>query len=408
MRKTITKIIKGIKVNFLIIILILIGIIIRLLLINIAGFKFDVDDWFAWSNRLNEVGYSNFYNPQVFSDYTPGYLYILHFLGFIKSLLHLDTNIFYILLKLPAIFADLILSIFIYKQLTRNKNKLYSYLGVLIFILNPAFIFNSTVWGQIDSIPTLFMFLSIIYFHGRKLILSSLLLGLAFLIKPQSFALLPIFILFLIKNSSIKNYLKLTIPFFLTTTILSFPFFSNAPFVGLWILIQKSVSQYPFNSLFAYNIWGIFGFWLPDKFFYLWGYILLGGYWLIIGSFYLKKRLSVFSLAAFTTLSFFILLTRMHERYLYPGLFFLIFTAAVYKNKLLLTFSLILSAFHFLNLYYVYVYYNELYLKLPKLLYNPLLYNLLDANGKILSLLSTIIFILVSISLLKIDYAKKT
>ena len=190
------------------ILIILLGLFIRLYFVPIAGFKIDVTDWASWSDRLNNVGYSNFYSKDIFSDYAPGYMYVLNFLGNIKNLFHLNNSFFYMLLKLPAIISDLILGLLIYKEISKYTSIFYSRLGILFIYLNPALIFNSAIWGQIDSVPILPLFLAIIYLKRKKLILSSLCFGLAFLIKPQSIAILPVYCLFLNKNFSIKNLIK--------------------------------------------------------------------------------------------------------------------------------------------------------------------------------------------------------
>ncbi|KKQ82734.1 MAG: hypothetical protein UT04_C0049G0006 [Candidatus Daviesbacteria bacterium GW2011_GWF2_38_7] len=385
------------------------GLTIRLVLANVPGFKIDTDDWFAWALRLDEVGFSKFYSNQVFSDYTPGYMYILSLLVFVKNLLQIDNPTFYLILKLPAIFAEIILGALIYLKLKQIVPGFYAKLAAFLIFLNPALIFNSSIWGQIDSILALSLFLTIDFLQNKKLILSSLLLGISLLIKPQTIAIIPVYFLFSIANFSTRNIIKIVLPFLIILFIFSLPFFTYS-LIGLINLIITTASQYTVTSLFAYNFWGAVGFWIPDVTLWndisyqSWGYILLAGYWIIIGYLYLKKQLSVYVLAALATLGFFFLPTRVHERYLYPGLVFLILVAVTYKSKLLLVLTGILSLLHFLNLYYVYVYYNEFYFKLPKVLYNPIIYNFLDTNSKGLSLVSTILFILIVISIIK-NYA---
>ena len=396
------------------ILIILLGLFIRLYLIPIAGFKIDVTDWASWSDRLNNVGYSNFYSKDIFSDYAPGYMYVLNFLGNIKNLFHLNNSFFYMLLKLPAIISDLILGLLIYKEISKYTSIFYSRLGILFIYLNPALIFNSAIWGQIDSVPILPLFLAIIYLKRKKLILSSLCFGLAFLIKPQSIAILPVYCLFLNKNFSIKNLIKITLPFLLVISLLSIPFFKTNPLIELWLLIQNSANQYPYLSLFAYNFWGALGFWVPDTKVWIWeftyqktGYILLSIYWMIISYLFIKKKISLYAISTLSLLGFFFLSTRIHERYLYPSIILLTFFSIYAKSRILLLLTIVLSSIHFLNLYYVYVYYNELYLKLPKVLYNSNLYNFLDVNGKLLSLLSTIIFFTITWVIIKSKHAYK-
>lgn len=396
------------------IVLILTGLILRVLLALLPGFQIDVNDWFAWSNRLMEVGIPNFYDPKIFSDYTPGYLYVLFVLGIIKNIFLLNNNAFFILLKMPAILSDLLLSYFIYKELSRSNKKIYLYVGTFIILFNPATIFNSSIWGQIDSVPTLFSLLSILYLKNKNLILSSILFGVAFLIKPQSIILIPVFIIFLYKNLSRKNLLRLIFPCFLTIVFLSIPFFPETPVSGIWTLIQKSGNQYPYNSLFAYNFWGILGYWVPDNniwqhiTYQYWGFIIYTFFWLICGYIYARKKIfSIFSLSALAGLSFFFLLTRMHERYLYPSLIFLILVSVLKKSPFLIGLTVILSFVHFINLYYVYIYYNHFYLKTPQVIYNQSIYNFAENNTIILSVFSTLIFFLISLCIIKSDYEYK-
>lgn len=394
--------------NKIFLLLIITALSVKLFLAFLPGFKIDVDAWFAWAQRLNQVGFSGFYSDQIWTNYTPGFLYILGFLGFIKNLFQINDPSFYLILKIPSIIAELLLGIIVY-QLVAKKSSLWATVAAIVILFNPAFIFNSSVWGQIDGLLSLMLILSIFLLNRKKLILSSIFFGLGFLIKPQAVALSPVFILFLIKDLSIKNFFKLTIPALLIVFPLSLPFFLNRPFSGVLELFSKMVSDYPYTSLFAYNFWGIVGSWVPDNTLWnglsyqTWGYILLAIYWIIIGYFYFKKKLSFFALVTFATMGFFFLPTRVHERYLYPAIVFLILSSTIYKSRLLIALTGILSLIHFLNLYYVYVYYNEIYLILPRVLYNPIIYKFLDTNSKNLSLISTFIFILITIVIIRYD-----
>lgn len=393
------------------IILILTGLMLRLVLAMLPGFHIDVSAWFAWAVRLNKEGFTNFYSDEIWTNYTPGFLYILGFLGFIKNILQINDTIFYFILKIPAIIAETILGIFIYR-LSIKKTLVWAQAAVALILLNPAIIFNSTIWGQIDGLLSLMMLLSIYLLGQKKIILSSVTLGLSFLIKPQATAIFPVFGLYLIKNFSLKYIFQSILAIISIVLVLSIPLFTNQPF-GLIELFSKMVSDYSYSSLFAYNFWGVVGFWINDS--QKWnglsyqtiGYIFLFVYWITISCFYLKRKLSLYALASLALLGFYFLPTRVHERYLYPALVFLILISTNLKSKLLLFLTFILNIIHFLNLYYVYVYYNEFYLKLPKVLYNPFLYNFLDSNGRILSLISTIIFIIITFVIIKISYVSK-
>ena len=392
--------------NYKVFFIIIIGLIIRITFAFLPGFKIDVNDWFAWALRLSNFDYANFYSPQYFSDYTPGYLYILSFLGFIKNLFSIPDSIFYILLKTPAIISELLIALLVYSFLKNFVTVKKAALSSLFIIFNPALILNSSVWGQIDSILTLLMLASVVSLSKNKLIFSSIFFALAILVKPQAVALLPLFVLYFIKEFKFQNIFMLIIPGLMITFIFTYPFFPQESLFGFIKHVSKSAALYPYTSVNAYNLWGTIGFWINDSYLWnklsyqTWSYIILAIYWVLIAYFYLKKNISLYSMTALATLGFFFLPTRVHERYLYPALVFLILTAAIYKSRLLFYSAALLSILHFLNLYYVYVYYNEIYFKMPKVFYNPAVYNFLELNGKTMSLISTAVFILLSIAII--------
>lgn len=401
------------KKHFLII-LISLGLLTRLMLIPLPGFKIDIGDWFAWSIRLSHFNFAQFYSKDVFTDYTPGYLYVLSLLGFLKTLLLIPDNIFYLLLKTPAIIADLIIGIIIYKEVQKYVSRKIALLTLSATIFNPVIIFNSSIWGQIDSILTVFMLVAVIALKKNKLILSSIFFGLALLVKPQALALLPLFAFFLINRFKLSCLFKLLMPGIFIIFILTFPFFPNQTLINFAQHILNTANEYSYSSVNAYNLWGIVGFWIKDNTIWnnlsyqTWGYVLLITYWIILGYFYFKKKLSLYATSALAAMGFFFLPTRVHERYLYPAIVFLVLTATFLKSRLLIVLTGVLSLLHLLNLYYVYVYYNEIYLKLPKLLYNSIFYNFLADNSKSLSLISAFIFILISIILFKYAISEKT
>ncbi len=399
------------KLNIAMGILILFGFLIRIIFATLPGFKIDVDAWFAWAMRLQEVGFANFYSDTIFTVFAPGYLYILSLLGFIKNFFNISGEIFYFMVKLPNIISEIILAILAYK-ITKDYSIKIARIVAIAIVLNPGFIFNSSIWGQTDSTLALFLLITISFIKNNKLFMSSIFLGLSFLIKPQAIAILPVFVLFVLNNFNPKNLLKLVLPGFFTIFMLSIPFFPNNPLFGLIQFFQNSVNEYQGTSLFAYNFWGIFGFWAVDtqKFGFLtlqqWGFALFLGYWLVILYFSLMKRFPILFLATLATLSFYFLPTRVHERYLYSGLIFLILLSAYTRNKLLIILTTILNIIYFLNLYYVYIYYNHFYLNMPSSIFWSTGYNLIEINGKLLSLISTLCFVYISFLIIRLNKSK--
>lgn len=390
--------------------LVAVGLLIRLVLSPILGFKIDINAWSAWAFRGYELGFPNFYSDIIWTNYTPGYIYILYILEAVKRFFNLSPEMFYILLKIPSILAELTLASFVFKIIKERFSINIAIIAASLVLLNPAFIFNSSVWGQIDGLLTLLMILSVYHLTKSRLILSSIFFTLALLIKPQALFLMPVYILFILKNFNLDTFLKLVIPGAFLALTASLPFFPNKPLTGLIELVIKMANDYPASSLFAYNFWGIIGFWIDDSnnwynlSYREWGILLLACYWISLILFYFKKTINLYALCTLALLSFYFLPTRVHERYLYPAIVFLILFAASLKSRTLFLLANIISFIHLLNLYYAYVYYNEFYLKMPKLLYNPILYNLLDTQSRSLSFLSTTIFVLISLVIIRLNY----
>src|SRR5471032_2665943 len=77
------------------------GLAVRLALAPYFGFHADLILFGHWAGDLAHVGPRHFYAQAGFADYPPGYLYVLWLVG------KIDSTPSYLLLKLPAIIADL-------------------------------------------------------------------------------------------------------------------------------------------------------------------------------------------------------------------------------------------------------------------------------------------------------------
>lgn len=391
-----------------------------------------MNSWKAWSYKLAQVGPSNFYSPNYFSDYFPGYLYILWISGSLFNLFSMPITglLFEFFLKFVTSLFDIGSAFYIYKIVSRY-NKKWAYFAPILYLANPAVIFNSSVWGQIDGIFTFFLLASAYFlFEKKKIFKSSMALTLGTLIKPHSLAFAPILLIHLIRNFSKEKIIKSVILGTFLLLILSFPFFPSNPILGLLQLGNKSQDVYSYTSLFAFNFWGIFGAWKPDNLEFIlslktWGIVLYLCSIVLISLPFLKQSLrsedlrkkvktgQLYFAISLSLFSFFLFLTRMHERYLFPFLAFFLIATIIQKSKTFLTFYFLISILHFINLWFVYYYYNHVYGISSSALvhqnassaYN-LFYILVNDNFKYFSLLMLILFGVLLIFYYR-PYAKK-
>ncbi len=361
--------------NYLIVLILAVAFVFRLMIAPYGSLPIDIGDWIGWSNRLVEVGFLRFYDA--WSDYLPGYLYVLWLLGYIKNFLYgigltIPVETIY---KLPAILADLTLVFVAYKASQKFFSQKKSLIIASIFAFNPAIFANSSLWGQIDVINTLFYILTFLFLLQKRTILSGISLAIALLVKPQGIFLLPFIILVVVKDKwPVSEFLKGVI-------ISSFLFlgafipFSNKLNLFRFIFERYSVGldQYQYTSVNAFNFWAIGQrWWRPDS--QIWSGLTLH-YWglltftiitiLILWNFWRKYRVDTalekifilnFSLALMF-LGAFIFLTRVHERLLLTPLIFLML-AAIFKKELWI-FVGILSVTYIANLYFSFVWVTQ-------------------------------------------------
>lgn len=358
--------------------------------------------WQAWTERLTTVGPINFYSETYFSDYFPGYLYILWIIGEIYKVifgLSFNSSLFEVIIKLVTTIFDLAGAYYIFKIVSKYQKSLAK-LSVILYLGNPAIIFNSSVWGQIDGIFIFFLILTLyLLIEKQRRVKSIIYYALAILIKPHSLALLPVIIFRNLEKNPVGTAIKnlVIIPIVLIT--LSIPFFIYEPILGLFNLAIRASDVYPYNSLFAFNFWSFFGFWEKDSnlifglTYRAWGFILYLFFLLLVMVPLLKRAKDNFYFYFSSCLSvfvFFFFLTRMHERYLLPFFALFLIAAAVKRSKKLFVIYVLMSLIHFANLWYVYYYYNFVYLGVGG---TDLFYKILNENYKVLSAALFLIFI---------------
>jgi len=251
--------------------------------------------------------------------------------------------------KLPAIFADLGIGYLIYKISHRK------FLAVL-YLFNPAVIYISSVWGQIESLPVFFILLSL-FLLPRRYYLSHLAFVLAILSKQTALWVAPVFLILWWKE---KGSLKLIrgLLFQLAAFLLIYlPFTSPFNAVGSYLSTLSGSSDSVTDQ--AFNLWYFIYGWSRQSDLTLllglsvrtWSLILLSLAYLVICFRFIKKGnlKSAANYLFFLSLAAFFLQTRVHDRHLAPALPFLLLSTFPFLPKV--GAYLLLSAYHMINLY---------------------------------------------------------
>lgn len=166
------------------------GLVLRLLVAFLQAFQIDTGTFHAWSNQLATSDPWNFYETDFFTDYAPGYMYVLWLFGELNQVFNFSLSAFEYLLKLPSIAADVASAYLLYLFL-KDQRPIYRVGAAALYLVFPPVLLIGPIWGQVDSLLAFFLLLSI-YFIGRERpVAGALAYTIGFLIKPQIIAALP-------------------------------------------------------------------------------------------------------------------------------------------------------------------------------------------------------------------------
>jgi Gpi18-like mannosyltransferase len=305
-------------------------LIIRILLSPIQGYTIDLSTFTSWFQNVAENGIHSLYDT--WCDYPPFNAYIFWVFGSLAKYLSLfGTSALIYVLKLPANIFDVATSTLIYLFLRKRTDFKKSLFATSLYLFNPATIFNTSIWGQYDAIYTFFLVLSLIFVLESKPRLSAAIYAIALLTKPQSIALAPLIFYLIIKKYGLEKFITSIFALAATILIVIIPFKWDNPVTFLFNIYLAGYSGYQYTTINAFNIWAFIGFWESDtqSFIYL-NFFIIG--WILLACsamfaiFVLHKRFKtsgevlILFVGFFLLFSFFMLPTRIHERYLFPAI----------------------------------------------------------------------------------------
>lgn len=366
--------------------------LVRLPLIPAVPFEVDMGDFKAWAQDILQSGPAHFYAPGKFCDYPPFALYILWFIGSLGKLLEALNNayLFTFLIKLPSLLFDIATGWLIFAILRRKRPILGMILGV-IYMFIPAVIYNSSYWGQVDTYYAFLMMLAFYFLIvKRNPDVAAVVVVASLLTKTQTIAFLPLLLFYLFLNYDWKRCLGTLGIALGAFIVIILPFNMSNP-LGMfgWIFefYTKQAATYPYATMNAANFMALIsGNYVNDNTPFILGisYNLLG-ILLFLGSviwscyYYWRKRTDGSLAAAFAMIAFgfYMFFPRMHERYLFPILAFLLLTVGYFKDRKIFYGTMILSMSYLLNLHAVIIKFKNV---LDDQVFNRILYILAIVN----------------------------
>ncbi len=383
-----------------------IGLAVRLIFLPQSGFHNDLQAFEAWSLTLTEHPLYDFYRSTSFADYPPGYFFVLLGVGwFYKALVavHLIApdayNVLGMLAKLPAIAMDLVNAWLLYSIVGRFAARNVALGAAMLYAFNPAAIYISAFWGQVDSVSWGLVLAGInLLLAARgderrgtiKVAFAWIALAASVLMKPQATFVGLVFVAFAFVPAAAAERRRR-----LVGTGLGFgagvviAWLAAAVFHGTlnplgdfsWLFGRYAFGSavYPYNSINAFDLYAIKQpFWqsdaqplllpfagIPVGPMVVWGWVLvIGAAFLFVGRYLQRKDDRAFLEAAMlVSFAFFILATRMHERYIF-GAFVLMMPLVAFSRRYLWA-SIAVSFTLLVNLAYSLAYQSVMEAKTP-------------------------------------------
>ena len=292
------------------------AVLVRVVALGVEGHNGDVSVMHGWAERMVEVGPLRFYEAS--GSIYPALLYPLWALGAL-----LDGPALALAIKGMSIPFDLAIGAVLVASLRSRIGDGRSTLVAALYLLNPAAILAGPVWGQVDAAGTLPFLAALVAVAYRKHGLAGVFGALALLVKPQfGLVLLPVLAVAVIRSprplwsgapfrvlgGAMAAYVVVALPLLLDP-------------VRYASLLAATAARQPATSLNAFNPWGlVIGFKVPDEPYVVAGSVLLFG-GLALSLLPLRRSrelLTILAVGAAVVFAFYVLPTRVHERYLFP------------------------------------------------------------------------------------------
>jgi len=362
------------------IVLLLGGLVVRLVIAYVlfpgSGFESDLGSYASWATSMAEYGPGGFYANAGFADYPPAYLYVLWLVGALAGPAASASE----LIKLPPILLDIAVGYVLYR-LVRGwtwpgaRSEALALGAAALYLFNPVSIYDSALWGQTDAAGALILLLGLAALVRGNSEGAAAFAATAALVKPQfGVVLIPVVAAVLIKRHLLQagsgphrrpwapeplaSWLEghqgpLRLVTALVAALGAF-YLIALPFgMGPLEYLERmfgTAGGYSYLSVNAFNAWALVGAggpslaeaetsrWSEDTLALVGpipglaiGAVLLaaGFLWGSVRAAVRDDRWTVIVALTFLAIAFFILPTRVHERYIFPAVALLPLLAVV-------------------------------------------------------------------------------
>ncbi|HEV2238250.1 MAG TPA: glycosyltransferase 87 family protein, partial [Ktedonobacterales bacterium] len=295
----------------------------------------------------------------LFGGLTAAYAGVAHLQGLSPSLIVPANATLTVVMKLPAILADLAITVLIYAIARRKLRTRWALLASASYAFSLGPFLDTAVWGQTDGVVLLPVLLALVFTLRRAGLWVGVWFALAIMVKPTPALFLPLSLVYLYRWAGWRQALSAIGSLVGVSAVVCLPYILPPhPQLLVWPSIVAAGSKaMPSTTSDAYNLWLLVA---PTRnaLHPLWGSVspsvvgnlmffgalavVLAGVWAD------ASPLRLWSGASLIALSYFTLTAMQHERYLYPAVALLLISALYDARRWL--FYIVASATVFLNI----------------------------------------------------------
>ena len=323
------------------------GLALRLPLAFVHGYSADIGGSIELARNIVQKGLPYAYAPSLANPdlgvYPPAYYYVLGLLGAIYQRFfspHFDRTLtLEVMLKLVPILGDCLIAVILYSLVRRLSSTRTALWVAAVFLLSPPIIYNSAYWGMFgDPLYMSCILLALLAVQRERTSLAWVAITLGVLVKPQAIAFVPLIAWLTLRPVKLGQWLRAGVASGLAASAIWLPFVVAGTLPQAIAALKQTVGLFPVVSANAHNIWYLLTLgksWFVNDADPLLGPFsprvmgLIGfglAYVLALVRLEETRGWPVLATAAYIAFAFFMLLTEMHENYIYPAITLLMAT----------------------------------------------------------------------------------
>jgi hypothetical protein len=158
--------------------------------------------------------------------------------------------------RIPACLSDIGIAVFLYLIVRKSLAGKKAITAAALFYLSPVTIFNSAFMGQLDAVSNLFFIICLWALFSKRFYVAATALAASLMVKLSLIYLVPFVLYFIVVDSKVVKRVVTAVAVFAATTLAAVLPVSANPAGWYWhFFIHNATGEMPNVTAFAFNFW---------------------------------------------------------------------------------------------------------------------------------------------------------